>query len=305
MCFKTTPGIQVAEAFSDLFQQARMVCAPRDVGEFVSELIVWLETEAISMTWERRFAAGTKIVRSEAGTWQFPLALDCIYELDIPNPTLQQLLNPWIYAESMRSGFLSAGPLKCVYVDRLVMLTNFLGHNNVLDLEQEVNLPFFEDDRTAELTWLPHRPVSGVVHLGSQASGHFVTFLKASSPDCWYEMDDEKPAKVHSELPDWAKKRLVLIWLCPANCALDKTFPTMNERLGLTPGPSSNPPEEVDASMGDDHAPSDAWTQLESQDAAPALADDAQRLERLLERITEVLLPPETCELTTPEASSG
>ena len=302
---QTTPGIQVAEAFSDLFQQARMVCAPRDVGEFVSELIVWLETEAISMTWERRFAAGTKIVRSEAGTWQFPLALDCIYELDIPNPTLQQLLNPWIYAESMRSGFLSAGPLTCVYVDRLVMLTNFLGHNNVLDLEQEVNLPFFEDDRTAELTWLPHRPVSGVVHLGSQASGHFVTFLKASSPDCWYEMDDEKPAKVHSELPDWAKKRLALIWLCPANCALDKTFPTMNERLGLTPGPSSNPPEEVDASMGDDHAPSDAWTQLESQDAAPALADDAQRLERLLERITEVLLPPETCELTTPEASSG
>ena len=124
---------------------------------------------------ERRFAAGTKVERSEAGTWQFSLALDCLYELDIPNPTLQQLLNPWIYAESMRFGFLSAGPLKCVYVDRLVMLTNFLGHNNVLDLEQEVNLPFFEDDRTAELTWLPHRPVSGVVHLGSQASGHFVT----------------------------------------------------------------------------------------------------------------------------------
>ena len=118
-------------------------------------------------------------------------------------------------------------------------------------------------------------------------------------------MDDETPAKVHSELPEWAKKRLVLIWLCPANCALDKTFPSLNERLGLTPGPSYEPPEEVTASQEEDLVPSDAWTQLDSMDAAPALPDDAQRLERLLERITEVLLPPETCELTTPEASSG
>ena len=73
----------------------------------------------------------------------------------------------------------------------------------------------------------------------------------------------------------------------------------------LTPGPSYEPPEEVTGSQDADLLPSDAWTQLDTMDAAPALPDDAQRLERLLERITEVLLPPETCELTTPEASSG
>ena len=257
------------------------------------------------MTWERRFVAGRKVERSEAGSWQFPLALDCLYELDIPTPSLQQLLQPWVYAESMRSGFLSAGPLKCVYIDRLVMLTKFLGHNNVLELESELNLPFFEDDRTAEITWIPHRPVSGVVHLGSHSSGHFVTFLKACNPDSWYEMDDEKPAKVHQVLPTWAKQRLVLVWLCPTNCALDTSFPTLQERLGLVPGPSRIPsgdlpteplgtyqdlPEEEQETATETTA---AWPQIDD-DEPP---DDAQRLALLLARINDALLPPETCAL--------
>ena len=46
----STPGLKVVEAFMDLFQHVQRTCIPRDVGEFVSELIVWLETEAISMT---------------------------------------------------------------------------------------------------------------------------------------------------------------------------------------------------------------------------------------------------------------
>ena len=233
------------------------------------------------------------------------MALDSLYELDVPAPSLQQLLQPWVYAESMRSGFLTAGPLKCVYIDRLVMLTKFLGHNNVLELEHEVNLPFFEDDRTAEITWIPHRPVSGVVHLGSHSSGHFVTFLKACNPDSWYEMDDEKPAKVHQVLPTWAKQRLVLVWLCPNDCALDTSFPTLNERLGLVPGPfrfssgdqptaqlgtSQEFPEEEQDTATDTSA---AWSQIDDA----AASDDAQRLTLLLERINEALLPPETCVL--------
>ena len=38
----STPGIKVVEAFMDLFQHVQRTCVPRDVGEFVSELIVWL-----------------------------------------------------------------------------------------------------------------------------------------------------------------------------------------------------------------------------------------------------------------------
>ena len=86
---QATPGTSVAQAFPARFQHAAQKCMPRDVGEFVSELVTWLESEAISMTWERRYlAAGSR----------YP----------------QSFHEPWIYAESMRSAFLSAGPL-CTY----------------------------------------------------------------------------------------------------------------------------------------------------------------------------------------------
>ena len=55
------PGTSVALAFPDLLRSAASKCMPRDVGEFVSELLTWLESEAVSMSWERRFLAGSKL----------------------------------------------------------------------------------------------------------------------------------------------------------------------------------------------------------------------------------------------------
>ena len=156
-----------AQCFPVLFQQATQQCVPRDVGEFVSELLLWLETEAISMTWERRYTADSKVVRTEAGSWQFPIALDGLFELDIPSPSLEQLLQPWIHADSMKSAFLSVGTLKCIHVDRVILPANGLGHNHPINLENEVQLPFFEDDHSIDIHWVKHMPVAGIVHLGS------------------------------------------------------------------------------------------------------------------------------------------
>ena len=88
----------------------------------------------------------------------------------------------------MRSAFLSIGTLKCIHIDRALMLTPLLGHNNLLELEETLELPFFENDRTHDIRCIPHVPVSGVVHLGSRNSGHFVAFVKAWNPSCWYEL---------------------------------------------------------------------------------------------------------------------
>ena len=111
--------------------------------------------------------------------------------------------------------------------------------------------------------------------------------------------------KVHQVLPTWAKQRLVLVWLCPNNCALDTSFPTLNERLGLVPGPSrilsgdltpeplgtfQDLPEEEQETATETTA---AWPQIDD-DEPP---DDAQRLALLLARINDALLPPETCAL--------
>ena len=226
---QTMSGTSVALSFPDLLSHAAQKCMPRDVGEFVSELVDWLESQAISMTWERRFLAGSKVERPEAGAWQHPIALDCLCELDISTPTMTQLLQPWIHAESM------IGTLKCIYIDRAVMLMPALGHNNPIELEDELSLPFFTDARTVDLTWIPHVPASGVVELGSRTSGHFITFLKAWNPPCWYELEDAKKAKMHKTLPTWAKERLVLIWYCPAHAVPDSSYPSASDLADLPP----------------------------------------------------------------------
>ena len=117
------PGTSVALAFPDLLRHASLNCMLRDVCEFVSELVTWLESEAVSMTCGR---GDLKVERSEAGSWQYP--------------TLTQLLQPWIYAESMRSAFLSIGTLKCIHIDRALMLTPLLGHNNLTELEETLRV---------------------------------------------------------------------------------------------------------------------------------------------------------------------
>lgn len=289
---RTIPGTSVALAFPDLLRQAASSRMPRDVGEFVSELVTWLETEAVSMTWERRFLAGSKVERSESGSWQYPISLDCMYELDISAPTMSQLLQPWVYAESMHSAFLSIGTLKCIHIDRALMLAPLLGHNNLLELEDTVDLPFFEHARTHDIRWLPYVPVSGVVHLGSRNSGHFITFVKAWNPKCWYELDDGKPAKTHRQLPDWAKRRLVLIWLCPAPYLVDSSAPSLDDMCPLTPSRSETLHVEDQ---------SRSWsTQAEDTDSIRALdatwpengqATDQQQRNLLLSRIAAALEP--------------
>ena len=291
---RTTPRQKVVQCFPDLFQQATQQCVPRDAGEFVSELLLWLETEAISMTWERRYTADSKVVRTEAGSWQFPIALDCLFELDIPSPSLEQLLQPWIYADSMKSAFLSVGTLKCIHVDRVILPANGLGHNHPIALEDEVLLPFFKDDHSIDIHWVKHMPVAGIVHLGSMRSGHFITFLHAQNPSCWYELDDLKPAKRHDRLPRWALERLVLIWLAPSPCNLDTTYPTLQELTtplsgadtGALAMSTSGAQESSEGScLGDTGA-------LDTSDEDMSSLDDQQRLTSLLSRITMALDPP-------------
>ena len=280
---------------------------PRDVGEFVSELVDWLETQAISMTWERRFLAGSKVERTEAGTWQHPIALDCLYELDIPTPTMTQLLQPWIHAESMRSAFTSVGTLKCIYIDRSVMLMPALGHHNLIELEDELSLPFFTDARTIDLTWIPHVPVSGVVHLGSRTSGHFITFLRAWNLPCWYELDDAKQAQVHTALPQWAKERLVLVWYCPATAVPDSSFPMaadlaapVLDTLGPLALEDTTMTQESTLSEADDPDDlgdalrTDPWPSVPATWTEQTPHADQRRLEQLLARITDALTPAAT-----------
>ena len=294
----------MALSFPDLLSHAAQKCMPRDVGEFVSELVDWLESQAISMTWERRFTAGSKVERPEAGTWQHPIALDCLYELDIPTPTMTQLLQPWIHAESMRSAFTSVGTLKCIYIDRSVMLMPALGHNNLIELEDELFLPFFTDARTIDLTWIPHTPVSAVVHLGSRTSGHFITFLKAWNPPCWYELDDAKKAKMHLTLPTWAKERLVLVWYCPSHAVPDSSHPSASElAAGLPCAPGPLDTEEMEPVLESEHSEaadtedSSNRTENVSWPSVPAIwteidsNEDQQRLTMLLARITDALDP--------------
>ena len=143
------------------------------------------------------------------------------------------------------------------------MFTPLLGHNNLLELEDTLDLPFFENNRTHDIHWLPHVPLSGVVHLGSRNSRHFITFVKAWNPH--YELDDAKPAKTHQRLLDWAKRRLVLIWLRPAPCKADSTAPSLEDMCASPINRSGPmPTQEHDEAMPLEHPADDTEASDES-----------------------------------------
>ena len=102
---------------------------------------------------------------------------------------------------------------------------------------------------------------------------------------CWYEVDDGKPSKTHQELPLGAKEPLVLIWLCPTECALDTSFPSLRERLGFDSTPVLEPctasPVDGDSTLDDPASPA-TWSQNDAPSEGSLAVDDQQRLGNLM-----------------------
>ena len=185
---------------------------PRDCAEFTAELLSWCQCDSVDMHWERRVSTVNGAICEESGGKHHPLALDGLYELDLMHPTVTDLCQMWTYGHGMRAAFTCLPGLKCVFIDRLMQPTRYLGHFQCLDILSTTELPFFYDDGV-DLQWSAFRIQSIVCHTGSSISGHFRAVLRCT--EGWYICQDNEPPTFHAHLPKWCLERAVLIWMIP------------------------------------------------------------------------------------------
>ena len=69
----------------------------RDIGELISEALLWCKSSRLSQAWERRFEASGSLCCYESGSDFQPIALVHLYELDKKRVTLTELLTPWLH----------------------------------------------------------------------------------------------------------------------------------------------------------------------------------------------------------------
>ncbi|CAK9005416.1 unnamed protein product [Durusdinium trenchii] len=164
----------------------------RDIGEFISEALLWCKSSRLSQAWERRFEASGSLCCYESGSDFQPIALVHLYELDKKRVTLTELLTPWLHCHSMTTAFTNSQGPKVFFLDRLIDSTRLLGHFNFVEFMEPVLLPFFLRDGL-ELRWLAHQVVACVAHLGDSLKGHFRALLKDPQSGKFWLCDDNQP----------------------------------------------------------------------------------------------------------------
>ncbi|CAK9115224.1 unnamed protein product, partial [Durusdinium trenchii] len=102
----------------------------RDIGEFISEALLWCKSSRLSQAWERRFEASGSCSCYESGSDFQPIALVHLFELDKKRVTLTELLTPWLHC-----------------------------HFNFVEFLEPVLLPFFVREGL-ELRWVAHHVVA-------------------------------------------------------------------------------------------------------------------------------------------------
>lgn len=99
----------------------------RDIGELISEALLWCKSSRLSQAWERRFEASGSLCCYESGSDFQPIALVHLYELDKKRVTLTELLTPWLHCHSMTTAFTNSQGPKVFFLDRLIDSTRLHG----------------------------------------------------------------------------------------------------------------------------------------------------------------------------------
>ena len=192
----------------------------RDIGEFISEALLWCKSSRLSQAWERRFEASGSCSCYESGSDFQPIALVHLFELDKKRVTLTELLTPWLHCHSMTTAFTNLHGPKVFFLDRLIDSTRLLGHFNFVEFLEPVLLPFFVREGL-ELRWVAHHVVACVAHLGDSLKGHFRALLKDPRSGKLWLCDDHQPPSPVSEAPEFMHTRGILFWMLPISMGDD------------------------------------------------------------------------------------
>ena len=161
------------------------------------------------------------------------VALVHLYELDAEKIDLPDLLIPWLECHSMATAFTHHGGLKVFFLDRLIDSTRLLGHFHHVEFMEPFSLPIFLRDGLAR-SWVSHRVVAVVAHLGNSLQGHFrALLLDPITGKKWLCDDNERPQEI-MVIPEYFHTRGVLFWTLPCQ-DLDLEDSEADGMQGLTP----------------------------------------------------------------------
>ena len=127
----------------------------------------------------------------------------------------QPYLSSTSRASSSVAGFLHDSAFKVFQLDRVTY--DDRGHPKKLDtplqVESQVHLPCFVDERDTAYELVAYDVVAVVYHSGTTSGGHLQAGLRAGPPTQWHSTDDGRMATYHPTLLKAVAKNLVQIWV--------------------------------------------------------------------------------------------
>ncbi|CAL1169052.1 unnamed protein product [Cladocopium goreaui] len=171
-----------------------------DSAEFGHRLASWLNSEALSNSWERRVSTQAANLVHDHGDRFMPLTLQLDPAMIVDNEiSLTMLLRLWSAELGMCAGLSDPRELLVIHVERLVMTPTgtLYKHPAIINFAWEVQVPVMT--AASELCTVPYTVVAVVAHLGDTQGGHYQTMLRTypevsnlAAPSMWMFCDDNR-----------------------------------------------------------------------------------------------------------------
>lgn len=224
-----------------------------DSAEFVQRFLLWMQSTAFDMRWERRLATDHGMQVFDCSMACTPITLTLTTQMHIRGHALiSDLFANWSQEQSMVAALLEASVCLCIGIDRFVRdeAGEVIRSMCNIDMDAEVNIPMFSDSQL-QCDTIGYIPVAGILHCGLDLAGHYRAVMKlqpgliaATQPANWMISDDGQLPTPIWQIPPDMRKLLTVIWLVRTDCV---KLPVFHAALA-------------------EHAQKDSDTQLESND---------------------------------------
>ena len=250
-----------AEWFASILESGGFTHSQQDCAECIHAMLQWLLSPIIDMRWERRIETADGILQhDQCAVKTMPILLQFTPSQAIHNTCmLQDLVNTWHQADSMKTGLLTASEVVCVHIDRMYETQGCVTKSScAISLESEVTFPVFSTGHALTCEMICYIPVAAAFHLGEDRSGHYQAILKIQptvlngpKPANWLITQDNDIALPVWGIPQTFAATLTVVWLIRSDCLQLPTY--MEQLLGTSPTAA---PDELanDAPANDDVA---------------------------------------------------
>lgn len=208
--------------FSSLAQGWGTFQNQADAVEFVEWLMLWCDSPAFRLQWERRVhtaelgyhaedqnETNAPIVFHQPGLQNSPMFI-----------TLQSLCDIWTKVDGMCTALSRVPTLLCIHFSRTYQDADQTIHKSrrALVCDEDLMIPVFTGLDT-QVTQQAFTVLAATAHLGMPGAGHYRSALRVRDihgRNCWAITEDEQSAILREDWPDWFISNVTLLWLSPA-----------------------------------------------------------------------------------------